>query len=518
MTYNIILFSDISKPLHGKGMGVYRLANHLRDHNYTVKVIHSFIRITDLEFEMICDEYISKDTIVVGLGATVLADLEIGNFFGIPTNKVKSRFKKIKEKFPWVSTCVGGSQITGSSDQFISTLSFFDFAVKGQGETVFLALADHLSNRVPLQTSSITKPKIVTDKSYPFNEFNQTFNIFNHDDSIVHGEGLPIEIARGCIFKCKFCGYDLIGKKAGEFTKQSNLIRKEIIENYNQWGTTDYYVADETINDSMDKINMLVDAVSGLPFKPTFGGFLRLDLIWKYPEMAQKLLDFGLEACSFGIETINDKSGKAVGKGLGTVRIDETLDHIRTVWKDKVFVNASFILGLKYDTPGTAQQLDQWLEEQFFKKNIHEVFVKPLYILPSTGTSYLDQFYLDQGYSLLDNEFENKNEYTRTAEEGQCMSWKTQYYNYVDASKDAEQIHKKFNQQKICKGKIGKHNFAFIKSILPEQYQKFFIQTMIHDIPFPGLTVDETESVIYNAYNTFNKDYIKSILKISKEK
>ena len=27
-TFNVVLFSDIYRPLHGKGMGVYRLANH----------------------------------------------------------------------------------------------------------------------------------------------------------------------------------------------------------------------------------------------------------------------------------------------------------------------------------------------------------------------------------------------------------------------------------------------------------------------------------------------------------
>ena len=68
--------------------------------------------------------------------------------------------------------------------------------------------------------------------------------------------------------------YDLIGKKMGDYVKQKNLIREELIRNYNEWGTTDYYVADETINDSEEKIDMLLDAVSNLPFKPTFGGFL----------------------------------------------------------------------------------------------------------------------------------------------------------------------------------------------------------------------------------------------------
>jgi radical SAM superfamily enzyme YgiQ (UPF0313 family) len=513
MTYNIILFSDVSKSLHGKGMGVYRLASHIRDYGYSVKVIHSFIRLTTDEFYQVCEKYIDSETLVVGLGATVIADLEKGKFFGIDNVIVEERFKTIKEKFPHITTCVGGAQITGSSEKFISQLKFFDYAVQGQAETSFIALLDHLSKKSSLHTSSITKPKIISDKVYPFDDFNNSFNYFTDDDVLFKGEGLPIEIARGCIFKCKFCGYDLIGKKLGDYTKQSNLIRKELIENYEKWGTVDYYIADETINDSMEKVNMLADAVAGLPFKPTFGGFLRLDLIWKHPEMAQRLLDFGMEACSFGIETVNDRSGKAVGKGLGRKRIEGTLDHLQSVWKDNVFVNASFILGFKFDTEETASELDQWLTEQFAKKNLHTVFVKPLYIMPSTGMSYLDQYYSDQGYGLLDVDSDNNSEYIRSAEEGQCMPWKTDLYDYIRASKDAEVIHKKFNDSKVCKGKIGKHNFAFVKSILPEQYRPHLLKTMIHNAPFPGLSIDSTEKVIYNAYDSFNNDYIKRILK-----
>jgi radical SAM superfamily enzyme YgiQ (UPF0313 family) len=312
---------------------------------------------------------------------------------------------------------------------------------------------------------------------------------------------------------CKFCGYDLIGKKAGEYTKASELIRKELIENYERWGTTDYYVADETINDSIEKVHMLVDSVKGLSFKPKFGGFMRLDLIWRYPEMAELLLEWGVETCSFGIETINDRSGRAVGKGLGRDRIESTLAHIKSVWTDRVFVNASFILGLKHDNEETAKELDLWLADQFDLGHLHEVFVKPLYIMPKTGTSYLDQYYVDQGYRLLDTTSDNRSEYMRAAEEGQVMVWTTDHWDYLKATLAADNIHKKYNQNKICKGKIGKHNFAFVKSIIPQQYQQHLITSMVKNRPFPGLTLMETESAIYKSYEHFNQQYINKILK-----
>jgi radical SAM superfamily enzyme YgiQ (UPF0313 family) len=509
LKYDLILFSDISRPLHGKGMGVYRLANHLRSNNFRVKVIHGFIKLSDEDFFDICSKFITNETLLVGLGATVLADLEKSKFFGIEDHQVEQRFRQIKKLYPTVSLCVGGAQITGVSDSFLQKYNYFDYAIKGQGENSLLALLNYLRSGSKITFNTITKPKILTDKTYPFDNFNTSFNEFTDVDAVQQGEGLPIEIARGCIFKCKFCGYDLIGKKMGDYTKLGNLIREELIKNYQKWGTKDYYIADETINDSEEKINMLYDAVKDLDFRPTFGGFLRLDLIWKYPEMAKKLLDIGLNTCSFGIETINDQSGKAVGKGLGKKRIEETLDYLKTVWDDKVFVNASFILGLKYDTPETAIELNEWLDQQFSKGTLHTVFVKPLYIMPSNGASYLDQHYLEQGYRLMEIDGSIPgSDRVRTVVEGDCLSWETDNYNYVKASEDADKIHIKFNQRKICKGKIAKHNFAFVKSLLPEQYKDQLLASMIYDIPFEGLSIKETEDLIYQLDQEHYKRYL----------
>lgn len=516
MTYDLILFSDIYRPLHGKGLGIYRLANHLRDRGYTVKVVHGFVKLSDQEFFDLCETFISKETLCVGLGATVMANLEQSKFFGIEDEQAKNRIVKIKETYPWVSTVVGGAQITGLSDQALSRFDFFDYAIKGQGENALLALLDHLAGKSKVATSSITRPKLITDKSYPFEEFNTSFNSFTEDDGIQHGEGLPIEIARGCIFKCKFCGYDLIGKKMGDYTKQGSLIRRELVENYDRWGITDYYIADETINDSEEKIDMLLDAVSGLDFEPKFGGFLRLDLIWKYPSMAQKLLDIGLETCSFGIETINDASGRAVGKGLGKKRIEESLNHLREVWKDRVFVNASFILGLKHDNHQTALELGEWIDQQFQLKTLHTVFVKPLYIMPAAGSSYLDQHYIEQGYSIIDqSDAKVISDRTRSAIVDDCVAWRTDRYDYITAGADAEVIHKKYNDRKICKGKIAKHNYAFVKSLLPENLKSQLMNAMINDVPFEGMTIQETEDLIYSLDKEHYKKYL-AILKLIK--
>ena len=505
--YKVVLFSDVSRKLQGKGLGVYRLANHLRANGYPTKVIHGYIKLSDDEFAELADKFITDDTLLVGLGATVLANLEQSKFFGITNEQTRNRFELLRSKFPNVRLCLGGAQVTGATADFLQQFDYFDYFVKGQAEASALEIVKRLEANDPLPNG------IISDKEYPFDDFNATTNFFESCDAIQHGEALPIEIARGCIFKCKFCGYDLIGKKLGDFVKRPELLREELIRNYNEYGTTDYYVADETINDSMEKVDMLLESVKDLPFKPKFGGFLRLDLIWKYPEMAQKLLDWGLETCSFGIETINDASGKSVGKGLGKQRIEETLTLLKEVWGDKVYVNASFILGLKYDDHNTAVELDAWIGQMFDQQKLHMVFVKPLYIMPGTGISYLDQHYQDQGYSVLQDFRTVKSDRIRTVVDNDCIQWKNDRYDYLEASKDADVIHEKYNNIKLCKGKIGKHNFAFVKSLLPDVYKHQLLRSAIHNVPFDGMTFRETEQYIESLEQQHFLKYIELLKK-----
>lgn len=514
MQYQIILISDISRYLHGKGMGVYRLANHLRVNGYTVKVVHAWLNISDPEFKMLCEKYITKETILFGFSATVVADLDAGHFFGLPLDQAEERFNWIKNNFSWVSTAIGGAQITGTNDQQLKKFKYFDYAIKGQGETVILNLLDHITGKKKILFVDKSNPRILTDHIYPFQHFNTSHNTFIDDDCITPGEGLPIEIARGCIFKCKFCGYDLLGKKLGDFVKAPDVLRSELLKNYEMWGTVDYYVADETINDSVEKIDMLLESVNGLPFKPKFGGFLRLDLLWKFPEMIGKLQDWGLESCSFGIETTNDASGKAVGKGLGVQRIEEALQNCREIWQNSVFVNASFMLGLKYDTPATADQLEEWLDRQFALKNIHEVFVKPLYIMPTTGISYIDLNYKEHGYTEMPfDQWEHSLGGDRSAIPDDLLVWKTQHYNFLQANRDANRIHDKFNRRKLCGGGIAKHNMAYIKSLLPDNLKPSLLNSLINDCGFDGMTLEETDNYIRNLVKEHKQKYISRLLK-----
>lgn len=52
-------------------------------------------------------------------------------------------------------------------------------------------------------------------------------HVWHPRDCVQPGEALPLEMARGCIFKCKFCRYPFIGKSKNDFSRRIELVRDE---------------------------------------------------------------------------------------------------------------------------------------------------------------------------------------------------------------------------------------------------------------------------------------------------
>ena len=93
-------------------------------------------------------------------------------------------------------------------------------------------------------------------------------------DYIQPQEVLTLELARGCKFKCKFCSFTILGVR-GDYSRCGDSLKEELEDNYNRWGVSNYSIADETINDSPEKLKKHADVVRNLPFDIRMSGFMR---------------------------------------------------------------------------------------------------------------------------------------------------------------------------------------------------------------------------------------------------
>jgi hypothetical protein len=207
-------------------------------------------------------------------------------------------------------------------------------------------------------------------------------------DNVLQGEALPMEISRGCKFRCAFCRYTLNGRDEGEYTRTRACLAQELRNNYQQWGVTRYTLADDTFNESTAKLKMVRDAVrdSGVDIK--FSAYLRLDLLQSHPEQAEILANMGLESAMLGIETLDINNARLVGKGRSAV---SQLDYLRelkgSIWAD-VGLHSGFIIGLPQDRAG--HTADQLLELATRDPVLDSISVEALNIIRPTWRNQLE--------------------------------------------------------------------------------------------------------------------------------
>jgi len=96
--------------------------------------------------------------------------------------------------------------------------------------------------------------------------------IYDHTDCLTENDVLGIEIGVGCRFNCTFCNYDLRNIKDPSIQAHEHIA--EFMQRvYDQYGVKHFYLADDTWNESIEKMQTLVEAVKSLSFKPAISGY-----------------------------------------------------------------------------------------------------------------------------------------------------------------------------------------------------------------------------------------------------
>lgn len=347
---NVILFTDVADtPGYGKYAGTYKLATEIRNYGYTCQVIDNFSWLGVDRLKLLIDKFITDDTVLVGFSCTLNEKRIDGKVqhWGLTDEEFYPLLKYIKNKNNKIVTCAGGSRINSKSNY-----RNIDYVVINKGDVAILKLIDHAMHGTEIKAVPNGKSKLIdgNDYFYSQDDFRCSKIKYETNDIILPGETLPMEIARGCIFSCAYCHFDLIGKRIGDWTKEPATIKEEMISNYELYGTTHYMFSDELINESLPKLEMLANVIAQLPFKIKYSSYARIDMIHRYPEMREMILESGAAAIIFGIETFNPIAGKAVGKGMDPNKVKRTLSYCAETWKNKIITSSNFIVGLPGET------------------------------------------------------------------------------------------------------------------------------------------------------------------------
>jgi len=362
-----------------RSLGPYRIATALKNVGYTTSVLEYTEELTIEEILLFFSKHLSEETLWVGFSSTFYwperknSNLNSNTSSNTVEQMYFKPYSEIKQIFDYVKENSSAKFIYGGSKvPYFLVDENIDYYVTGTSDNSIINITNHIAKKENLIHYEKYKEHIIIDSlKYPEPDVrNIPTEWTNHP--ILQNEGLPIELARGCIFKCKFCNYPLLGKKKGTYLRDFSQVRDEMIASWETYGTTSYYLTDDTFNDDNDKLEDLHKLFTSLPFKPIFSCYLRLDLINKYTHQADLLAEMGLIGTYFGVETLQWESAKAIGKGLHPNKVKDRLYWLKDKWKNKVNIEAGFILGLPYDTLSYFNDLITWsLEEDNPIQSIH---------------------------------------------------------------------------------------------------------------------------------------------------
>lgn len=357
---NIILFSDhTSKNYMMKSFGVYKIARELRIAGYEVAVIHHLHIFSYEDIKLILKTLVSDNTLFIGFNNTFFRDVDDNgsvhtwsdNVLGTMLPLGRRYNKPLKEYIlslnPSCKIVLGGPTADDKPHN-----NDFDYVVIGYADKSVVNLANFLyrgDDLVYLEQGKHINA-IINDPVAKGFDFTNRKMEYKEYDCITNNETLFLEVARGCIFKCSFCSFPLNGKRKLDFIKTKEILIGELTENYEKFGITKYLLLDDTFNDSVEKIQLISEVSQAVPFDFEFWAYVRLDLLAANPETIDMIIQAGLRGCQFGIESINPKTCKSIGKGMNPERQIETLRYIKNTYKDKVYLHASFIAGLPYES------------------------------------------------------------------------------------------------------------------------------------------------------------------------
>lgn len=373
--YNSIIFTDITDNVMAvKALGAYKLAQVLRENGYTCLVIDNFYTFDKSELLKLLDLAMGDQTYLIGFSNTFLANSNIEKnpdgstppftylyedvFFPQGQDIENEVIEYVRKKNSKTKIVVGGARANPNCKS-----KNVDYQIIGYAETSIVNLMDHLSKGVTLNHAikNLWKVTVIDDRTAKEYDFQNSKMDWEYTD-IVNQTILPFEIARGCIFKCKFCSYPMNGKQQLDFVRNPKRLVYELEKNHDEYGIDTYYIVDDTFNDNDFKIDSILQEFKKLKFQPQFWSYSRLDLLSRDVDTnIDKLYDIGMRGTQFGIETLNQKTGTIIGKGHSRKKQIAAVQHIRKKYGNKISMHGTFIVGLPEESEKSSIETNKLL-------------------------------------------------------------------------------------------------------------------------------------------------------------
>ncbi len=433
--YDAIILCGSKSEMSGRNIAGYRLRTAARKLGYKILVIDSASAMNTEELEETLNAVITQKTLALGI-STVWLDGSGENSEIAWINK--GVIKRLREKFPKLKIVAGGVgllKMRGSMSLYLAS----DWHVTGFSDDSFPRLLKLLDGKSDHQLKyfldSNGKKTIESNKYHQIHHPDDIETEFEESDGFLRHQPLPLEVSRGCIFRCAFCNHPFQGAKDYDsYIRTPESIARELRRNYELFGTTRYSLMDDTFNDSIEKLDRLKRAIeiAKLPdFE--FQCYTKPELLVTKPEMIDQLIGLGIVGGFAGIESFNTHARKSMNKGMNVQKVFDALEKLNSK-SSKVKLHSSIILGLPGDKP---EEFYQW--QEYFIKHQNSLFKSWEYIPLGIYTpSKADD---ESGYlSPLEKDPESYGYTFSERKEGYYSIWSNGFVDSIKATEIAAEL------------------------------------------------------------------------------
>ncbi len=449
-TYHAIFFGGNPQLTGGRNIAGYRLRTSLRNHGYELLVVDTAPLMKPGEIIKLLENTVTAETLVLGF-STVWLDSFNWEVWEDPITWITDDFfNTIKEKFPHVKIVAGGTggtQVRGS----VTIVKNASWVFNGFSDDSFYRLLDLLSNKPDhgliynyyLGPHAPKGQNVVNSNTHhqiPNPDYVET--LFDKEDEFHSYQPMPLEVSRGCIFRCSFCGHPFQGAKDWDsYIRTPENLAQELRRNYEMFGTTRYSLMDDTFNDSMEKLDRLHRAIdiAKLP-NFEFMAYIKAELLVTKPDMIEKLKQLGLKAGYIGVESMNNTTRKIIKKGMDIDRVTDALYNLQSLTDARL--QGSFIVGLPGEKPDDLIKTYEFVLNSR-NKLFHAWEFQALGIFYDNklkGASEIDRSPEKFGYTVSDVKPES------------WANWKGEFFDRDSAKRLANELNGKSRQYQMVAG------------------------------------------------------------------
>lgn len=409
MEYHGIVLGGNYTLYGGRNIAGFRLRTAAKKHGYDILSLDSSVVMLQHELLELLDSVITEKTLMLGISTVWL------NGYGKPIDWIRdSFFETVKNKFPNLSIVAGGPSgnwVKGAYTIYQNS----DWIMSGFSDIAFPKFLDLLSGKTDhgliYHKTLDGKKTVFSDSSHAVLNPDDIETVLEEGDGFLPHQPVPLEVSRGCIFRCSFCNHPFQGAKDYDsYIRTPDSLARELQRNYELFGTTKYILMDDTFNDSIEKLDRLKRGIekSKIP-SFQFMSYIKPELLVTKPEMIPMLKDLGIKSGFVGIESLQKSARKAVKKGMDINRVLDAIAELNSTAGSSM--HGSFIVGLPYDT-----KEDMFNTYEFLKSTKNQYF--------KSWVFHNMSFFYDrnmQGFSEMDNNPE-KFGYTLTTKKADAFA------------------------------------------------------------------------------------------------